>query len=55
MRKRHWTACASRSRLPVEALTMIMKRGVLLVNVPKRPEVQPKRITIGKGDRKAKA
>ena len=38
-----------------ENISAELKNGVLLVNVPKKPEVQAKRITIGKGDRKAKA
>jgi HSP20 family protein len=39
-----------------ENVSAELKSGVLLVNVPKKPEVQPKRIAIGKGDhRKAKA
>ncbi len=40
----------------VENVSAELKNGVLAVNVPKKPEVQAKRIAIGKGhERKAKA
>ena len=40
-----------------EHVTAELKGGVLAVNVPKRPEAQPKKIAIGKsgGEAKAKA
>jgi HSP20 family protein len=39
-----------------ESVTANLKHGVLTVRIPKKPEVQPKRIAIGKGgESKAKA
>jgi HSP20 family protein len=39
-----------------ESVTADLKHGVLTVRIPKKPEVQPKRIAIGKGgETKAKA
>jgi HSP20 family protein len=39
-----------------ESVTADLKQGVLTVRIPKKPEVQPKRIAIGKGgETKAKA
>jgi HSP20 family protein len=34
----------------LEELSASLKNGVLTVHVPKRPEVQPRKITIGKGE-----
>jgi HSP20 family protein len=38
-----------------ESVTADLKQGVLTVRIPKKPEAQPKRIAIGKGETKAKA
>lgn len=39
----------------VDHVSAELKDGVLTLNVPKRPEVQPKRIQIGGGETKGKA
>jgi HSP20 family protein len=33
-----------------DAVTADMKNGVLTLQIPKRPEAQPKRISIGRGE-----
>jgi HSP20 family protein len=57
--ERSYGAFSRAFTLPVgidgENVSAELKNGVLNVTVPKKPEVQPKRISVGNGEGKAKA